>query len=276
MHDRIVKSILLTGITISCFYWVCESFMFFFLEPQANFFQHLLGPNMFQTFTRILVLCLFAIFGSHIQYTVNKEREADAALRASEDKYRNIIESIEEGYFETDLRGNLTFFNGALCRILGYEAEELRGKNTRKFTPAETAAATNSVLAGVERTGEPAAVVAYHSACSMQHGQKIRLEPKALLTRAGFAVKDVPEGHICCGSAGVYNILQPEIAGQLRTRKRDNLAKTKAAIVATGNIGCIVQLADRPGETGRPVAHTVELLDWAYGGPEPAGLAGRL
>jgi len=121
-----------------------------------------------------------------------------------------------------------------------------------------------------------AAVVAYHSACSMQHGQKIRLEPKALLARAGFAVKDVPEGHICCGSAGVYNILQPEIAGQLRERKRGNLAKTKAAIVATGNIGCIVQLADRPGETGRPVAHTVELLDWAYGGPEPASLAGRL
>jgi PAS domain S-box-containing protein len=161
MHDRIVRSILITGIFISCIYWVCESFMFFFLEPQANFFQHLLGPNMFQTFTRVLVLCLFAIFGSHIQYTVNKEREADAALRASEDKYRNILESIEEGYFETDLRGNLTFFNGALCRILGYGAAELRGKNTREFTPEETAARTNDVLAGVERTGEPAAVVAY-------------------------------------------------------------------------------------------------------------------
>jgi two-component system, cell cycle sensor histidine kinase and response regulator CckA len=161
MHDRIVRSILITGIFISCMYWVCESFMFFFLEPQANFFQHLLGPNMFQTFTRVLVLCLFAIFGSHIQYTVNKEREADAALRASEDKYRNILESIEEGYFETDLRGNLTFFNGALCRILGYGASELRGKNTREFTPEETAARTNDVLAGVERTGEPATVVAY-------------------------------------------------------------------------------------------------------------------
>jgi PAS domain S-box-containing protein len=160
-HDRIVRSILITGIFISCIYWVCESFMFFFLEPQANFFQHLLGPNMFQTFTRILVLCLFAIFGSHIQYTVNKERETDAALRASEEKYRNILESIEEGYFETDLHGNLAFFNGALCRILGYAAAELRGKNTREFTPEETAVRTEDVLAEVERTGEPATVVAY-------------------------------------------------------------------------------------------------------------------
>ena len=160
-HDRIVRSIMITGIFISCIYWVCESFMFFFLEPQANFIQHLLGPNMFQTFTRILVLCLFAIFGSHIQYTVNKERETDAALRASEEKYRNILESIEEGYFETDLNGYMIFFNGALCRILGYDAAELRGKNTREFTSEETAARVNEVLAEVERTGEPAAVVAY-------------------------------------------------------------------------------------------------------------------
>ena len=83
-HDRMLNSILITGIVIACFYWVCESFMFFFLAPEANFFQYLLGPNLFQTFTRILVLCLFAIFGSHIQYTLNKERESDEALRVSE------------------------------------------------------------------------------------------------------------------------------------------------------------------------------------------------
>ena len=110
----------------------------------------------------------------------------------------------------------------------------------------------------------------------MQHALKLKTQPKALLAAAGFTVREPAESHLCCGSAGTYNILQPEIAGQLRERKRGNLAKTKAAIVATGNIGCIVQLTDRPGETGRPVAHTVELLDWAYGGPEPAGLAGRL
>ncbi len=115
-------------------------------------------------------------------------------------------------------------------------------------------------------------VVAYHSACSMQHGQKITELPKRLLRAAGYVTRDVPEGHICCGSAGVYNILQPDIAGRLRTRKLANLAKTRPDVVATGNIGCITQLA---GGASVPVVHTVELLDWAYGGPAPAGLGDR-
>jgi glycolate oxidase iron-sulfur subunit len=103
----------------------------------------------------------------------------------------------------------------------------------------------------------------------MQHGQRIREEPKALLAAAGFAVLDIPEGHLCCGSAGTYNLLQPEIASQLGQRKAGHLAATGAAIVATGNIGCMVQIA-RYGT--QPVLHTVELLDWATGGPKPAGL----
>jgi len=111
--------------------------------------------------------------------------------------------------------------------------------------------------------------VAYHSACSMQHGQRITDEPKELLRGAGYTVVDVPEGHICCGSAGVYNILQPEIAGQLRDRKVENIRKAKPDLVATGNIGCITQLA---AGMDTPIAHTVELLDWAYGGPIPRGL----
>jgi len=112
-------------------------------------------------------------------------------------------------------------------------------------------------------------VVAYHSACSMQHGQQIREEPKRLLRAAGYEVRDVPEGHICCGSAGVYNILQPEIARSLRDRKAANIARTRAEIVATGNIGCITQLATA---AGAPVVHTVELIDWAQGGPTPAAI----
>lgn len=111
--------------------------------------------------------------------------------------------------------------------------------------------------------------VAYHSACSLQHGQRITDEPKALLAQAGFSVVDIPEGHICCGSAGVYNILQPEIATELRTRKVNNIKSTRPDVVAAGNIGCITQLA---GGMSIPVAHTVELLDWAYGGPVPRGL----
>jgi glycolate oxidase iron-sulfur subunit len=111
--------------------------------------------------------------------------------------------------------------------------------------------------------------VTYHSACSMQHGQKIRTEPKTLLSKAGFIVSDVPEGHICCGSAGTYNILQPDIAGRLRNRKIDNINKTSPQIIAAGNIGCMTQIASG---TDIPVVHTIELLDWAYGGDKPTKL----
>jgi glycolate oxidase iron-sulfur subunit len=111
--------------------------------------------------------------------------------------------------------------------------------------------------------------VAYHSACSLQHGQRIHDEPRMLLKQAGFSVVDVPEGHICCGSAGTYNILQPEIAGQLKKRKVENIRSTRADVVAAGNIGCMTQLASG---LDTPMVHTVELLDWAYGGPVPAGL----
>ena len=111
--------------------------------------------------------------------------------------------------------------------------------------------------------------VAYHSACSMQHGQKITMAPKVLLRNAGFTVRDPGEGHLCCGSAGTYNILQPEISEKLKARKVRNIEATKADIIATGNIGCISQIATG---TAMPILHTVELLDWAYGGPKPAGL----
>src|SRR5512143_333123 len=160
-HDRMLHSILITGIAISCFYWVCESFMFFFLAPEANFIQHLLGPDMFNTWTRLMVLCLFAIFGSHIQYTINKEREADEALRESEEKYRTILESIEEGYFETDLLGNLVFSNGPLRRMLGYGPDELLKMNTQDFTTPETAAAAEAILDRLQKTGEAASIFDY-------------------------------------------------------------------------------------------------------------------
>lgn len=109
--------------------------------------------------------------------------------------------------------------------------------------------------------------VAYHSACSMQHGQKITTAPKLLLKNAGFTVRDPAEGHLCCGSAGTYNILQPEISATLKARKVKNIEATKADIIATGNIGCITQIATG---TQMPILHTVELLDWAYGGERPA------
>jgi glycolate oxidase iron-sulfur subunit len=111
--------------------------------------------------------------------------------------------------------------------------------------------------------------VAYHSACSMQHGQQIDRVPKELLAKAGFIVRDIPEGHLCCGSAGTYNMLQSEIAARLLARKAANIAKTSPEVVATGNIGCITQIASG---IAIPVVHTVELLDWATGGPLPEAL----
>ena len=103
----------------------------------------------------------------------------------------------------------------------------------------------------------------------MQHGQQLKDEPKALLEDAGFQVVTPLESHLCCGSAGVYNIMQPKIANQLKERKAANLARLQPDAVAAGNIGCIGQLQ---GAVGKPVLHTVELLDWATGGPKPEKL----
>ena len=114
--------------------------------------------------------------------------------------------------------------------------------------------------------------VTYHSACSMQHGQKITTAPKTLLRALGAQVRDPAEGHLCCGSAGTYNLLQPEIAGQLRDRKLRNIARTEPSLIATGNIGCMKQL-EKGVEV--PLVHTVQLLDWATGGPRPHQLDGR-
>jgi len=112
-------------------------------------------------------------------------------------------------------------------------------------------------------------IVAYHSACSMQHGQKITTAPKQLLKAAGFNVRDPAEGHLCCGSAGTYNILQSDISDTLKTRKVRNIEATKPHVIATGNIGCMMQIATG---TAIPIVHTVQLLDWAHGGDIPEKL----
>lgn len=112
-------------------------------------------------------------------------------------------------------------------------------------------------------------VVAYHAACSLQHGQQIKTQPPRLLVEAGFDVRLPAEGHLCCGSAGVYNILQSDLATRLRDRKAANIAATRAAVVAAGNVGCMAQLAPA---LSTPIVHPVELLDWATGGPKPAAM----
>ncbi len=128
-------------------------------------------------------------------------------------------------------------------------------------------------LAGIELPAPvhtPGLKVAYHAACSLQHGQKVTEAPKQLLQRAGFDVRTPAEAHLCCGSAGVYNILQPALADAIGRRKTDNLERLGADVIALGNIGCATQIALR---TQVPVAHTVELLDWAHGGPVPPSLS---
>ena len=127
------------------------------------------------------------------------------------------------------------------------------------------------VLSGLELKAPviaPGFAVAYHSACSLQHGQKVIDQPRALLAQAGFEVREIAEGHICCGSAGTYSILQPQLAGQLRDRKLANIAATGAPIVAAGNIGCLQHLSGG----GARMVHTAQLLDWATGGPRPSNL----
>ena len=111
--------------------------------------------------------------------------------------------------------------------------------------------------------------VAYHPACTLQHGQGLIEEPKRLLEAAGFTVKTPTDAHLCCGSAGTYNLLQPAIAGELGARKTEALERLGPQVIATGNIGCLMQISQR---ASAPVVHTVELLDWASGGPKPKGL----
>jgi glycolate oxidase iron-sulfur subunit len=127
----------------------------------------------------------------------------------------------------------------------------------------------SEVLAGLDLGAAdhaPPLRVTYHAACSLQHGQQIKTHPKTLLKQAGFTVTEPPESHLCCGSAGTYNLMQPEISAQLRDRKAANLAKTQPQVIAAGNIGCMMQIG---AAIEVPVVHTVELLDWATGGPVP-------
>jgi len=130
-------------------------------------------------------------------------------------------------------------------------------------------------LAGLPLESAPGAaglVVAYHAACSLQHGQRIIRQPKDLLAKLGFVVKDVPDGHLCCGSAGTYNIMQPDIARRLRERKVGTIERLRPDVIAAGNIGCMTQIA---AGTSVPTVHTVELIDWASGGPCPPALQER-
>jgi glycolate oxidase iron-sulfur subunit len=209
-----------------------------------------------------------ACCGSLVHH-MGREGEALAQVRANVDAWMAEIE-------QDGLDAILVTASGCGTTIKDY-GFMLREDEAYAEKAAKVSALTRDIseyLAGLTLLppveGQPALKVAYHGACSLTHGQKITREPKAILSRAGFVVADIPEGHLCCGSAGTYNILQPELATKLRDRKIANIERLAPDVIAAGNIGCITQLA---AGTGIPLVHPVELVDWATGGPLPAGLA---
>jgi glycolate oxidase iron-sulfur subunit len=198
---------------------------------------------------------------------MGREQEALAAARAN-------IDAWTEEIAVAGLDAVLVTASGCGTTVKDY-GFMLRADSAYAAKAARISALAQDIseyLAGLELspTGESGGrLIAYHSACSLQHGQKIARQPKELLCKIGFVVKDVPEGHLCCGSAGTYNMLQPDIARRLRDRKVGNIEKLAPDVIAAGNIGCITQIA---AGTAIPVVHTVELIDWATGGRKPEAL----
>ena len=161
---------------------------------------------------------------------------------------------------------------GTTVKDYGYMLRTDRDDAERARRVAELARDVSEYINGISNLKtvyRPRLVVAYHGACSLQHGQKITREPKEVLSKSGFVVKDVPDGHLCCGSAGTYNMLQPQLATSLRDRKVANIARVAPDVIAAGNVGCITQIA---AGTAIPVVHPIELIDWATGGPMPGAL----
>ncbi|PKP93814.1 MAG: glycolate oxidase iron-sulfur subunit [Alphaproteobacteria bacterium HGW-Alphaproteobacteria-16] len=204
--------------------------------------------------------------GALVQH-MGREQDAMAAARANVDAWMREVEG-------AGLTAIVTVTSGCGTTIKDY-GFLLRNDPAYAQRAAQVSALTRDITELLDDAALPPGDgrgldVAWHAACSLQHGQKVTEAPKRLLARAGYAVRIPAEAHLCCGSAGTYNILQPEIAAQLGARKAGNLARLQADVIATGNIGCAMQIA-RYGNT--PVVHLIELIDWATGGPAPTKLA---
>ena len=199
----------------------------------------------------------------HIGETEAADKSVRQALRAWQDEIKN--GGLDAIIVNASGCGTMVKDYGHLLkddRELGHLAAQISAM-TMDISQVLAEIGINSIIEPAPEGGRPE--LAYHSACSLQHGQKIHDLPQQLLRSAGFTVTQPVNPHLCCGSAGVYNILQPDMADGLRTRKLDSLRKTGAIAVAAGNIGCISQL----DEDALPVRHTVQFIDWASGGPSP-------
>lgn len=190
-------------------------------------------------------------------------KEADALARAKRSIDQWTDENVDAVVITASGCGTTIKDYGHMLRLDGDYAEKAKAISAKAKDVTEFLAALDLPKQNMELR------IAYHAACSIQHGQQIKVQPLALLRGAGFDVVEVPEGHLCCGSAGTYNIMQPEIASKLRDRKVANILSTQPQAIATGNIGCMTQIGSA---TQIPILHTVELLDWAYGGPKPEKL----
>lgn len=239
----------------------------------AGCVQQVLRPEINHSTARLLERCgvdveIAAGAGccGALVHHLGRESEATAFVKRNVDAWSKVMSKRPVDAIVINASGC-----GTMVKDYGHMMQHVAGYAERAHKISAITKDVSELLS--EQLGAPrrwsSLRVAYHSACSLQHGQRIHDEPMALLKKAGFSVIDIPEGHICCGSAGTYNILQPEIATELRDRKVQYIKSVKPDVVAAGNIGCITQLAPA---MDMPIVHTVELLDWAYGGPVPRGL----
>jgi len=240
--------------------------------------QHALAPQINEATVRLLnrfgievvvvpgVKCCGAL-AHHLGREFEARQQAEANIRA-------LVDAVEINNFDAIL------VNASGCGDMVKHYDSLFAHGSKQSSDiieysAQVVSLTRDISEylfelEIETAGEfEKIVVAYHSACALQHGQRVVHQPRSLLAKVGFKVIDIPEGHLCCGSAGTYSLLQPELAGQLAVRKAAAIHGTIANVIATGNIGCMVQIARA---SHLPVVHTVELLDWATGGPKPDAL----
>ena len=236
--------------------------------------QQVLAPRIDEATVRLLArhgceVVLAPEMGCCGSLTHHMGRDSRAMMKATIDAWTHAIEAGELDAIVINVSGC-----GVTVKDYGYTFRDdpaYAAKAARVSALAKDLCEFLGALGLVTPTRATGQRVAYHAACSLQHGQRILAEPKALLAKAGFTVLEVPDGHLCCGSAGTYNMLQPELAGALRARKVAAIESTAPEIIVAGNIGCLTQIAEG---TTLPIVHTVELLDWATGGPMPPALQG--
>ena len=198
---------------------------------------------------------------------MGRHEEALAAARRNVDSWTREIDGAGLDSILITASGCGTTIKDYGFMLRNDEAYAARAKTISKL--ARDVSEYVNQISNLSAVGKPRLTVAYHGACSLQHGQKVTRDPKEMLSKSGFVVKDVPDGHLCCGSAGTYNMLQPQLARALRDRKVANIAKVAPDVIAAGNVGCITQIA---AGTDIPVVHPIELIDWATGGPMPGAL----